>query len=74
MHAQRNLNSLLGETFYEITETDDGCGHAGLATMCAMAAGTLQTFTGEVSDSMCGAKHMMSGSAACTAPVSAIMP
>ena len=31
-----------------------------------MAAGTLQTFTGEVSDSMCGAKHMMSGSAACT--------
>jgi len=37
-----------------------------LATMCAMAAGTVQTFTGEVSDSMCGAKHMMSGSVACT--------
>ncbi len=37
-----------------------------LATKCAMAAGALQTFTGEVSDSMCGAKHMMSGSAACT--------
>jgi hypothetical protein len=33
----------------------------------ALAAGKTQTFTGEVSDSMCGAKHMMEGSAAdCT--------
>jgi hypothetical protein len=33
----------------------------------ALAAGKAQTLTGEVSDSMCGAKHMMEGSAAdCT--------
>jgi hypothetical protein len=33
----------------------------------ALAAGKTQTLTGEVSDSMCGAKHMMEGSAAeCT--------
>jgi hypothetical protein len=32
----------------------------------ALAAGKPQTFTGEVSDSMCGAKHMMEGNAACT--------
>ena len=33
----------------------------------AFAAGKAQTLTGEVSDSMCGAKHMMEGSAAeCT--------
>jgi hypothetical protein len=33
----------------------------------AMAAGKAQTFSGEVSDSMCGAKHMMEGDAAsCT--------
>ncbi len=33
----------------------------------AFAAGKSQTLTGEVSDSMCGAKHMMEGSAAeCT--------
>jgi hypothetical protein len=33
----------------------------------AFAAGKTQTFTGEVSDAMCGAKHMMAGSAAeCT--------
>jgi hypothetical protein len=33
----------------------------------AWAAGKAQTFTGEVSDSMCGAKHMMPGNAAeCT--------
>jgi hypothetical protein len=32
-----------------------------------LAAGKSQAFTGEVSDSMCGAKHMMEGSAAeCT--------
>ena len=38
-----------------------------LSTMSAIAAGTAQTFTGEVSDSMCGAKHMMPGDAAgCT--------
>jgi hypothetical protein len=33
----------------------------------ALAASKAQTFTGEVSDSMCGAKHMMPGNAAeCT--------
>jgi hypothetical protein len=32
----------------------------------AMGAGKSQTFTGEVSDAMCGAKHMMAGNAACT--------
>jgi hypothetical protein len=33
----------------------------------ALAAGKPETLTGEVSDSMCGAKHMMEGSAAeCT--------
>jgi len=36
-----------------------------LTTMSAIAAGTSQTFAGEVSDSMCGAKHMMPGEAAC---------
>jgi hypothetical protein len=37
-----------------------------LTLTSAMAAGKPQTFTGEVSDSMCGAKHMMEGNAACT--------
>jgi hypothetical protein len=32
----------------------------------AAAAGKAQTFSGEVSDSMCGAKHMMGDAAACT--------
>src|SRR5437764_15175313 len=31
----------------------------------AVAAGKTETFTGEVSDAMCGAKHMMPGNAAC---------
>jgi len=35
-----------------------------LAATVALAAPKSQTFTGEVSDSMCGAKHMMSGSKA----------
>ena len=40
---------------------------AGLAVMPIMAAGTTQTFTGKVSDAMCGAKHQMPGAAAdCT--------
>jgi len=30
---------------------------AGLAIVPVMAAGTSQTFTGKVSDAMCGAKH-----------------
>ena len=30
---------------------------AGLAVVPIMAAGTAQTFTGKVSDAMCGAKH-----------------
>jgi hypothetical protein len=39
----------------------------GLATVPALAAGKSQTLTGEVSDSMCGAKHEMPGKAAdCT--------
>jgi len=37
-----------------------------IATTVAMGAGKPQTFMGEVSDSMCGAKHMMEGNAACT--------
>jgi hypothetical protein len=36
------------------------------ATMLAVAAAKPQTFTGEVSDSMCGAKHMMDNKAECT--------
>ena len=35
--------------------------------LSALAAGKTQVLTGEVSDSMCGAKHMMEGSSAeCT--------
>lgn len=38
-----------------------------LSASSLLAAGKGQAFTGEVSDSMCGAKHMMEGSAAdCT--------
>jgi hypothetical protein len=37
---------------------------AGLGVL-VYAAGT-QTLTGEISDSMCGAKHMMADKAACT--------
>lgn len=36
-----------------------------LAATSAFAAGKSQTFTGEVSDAMCGAKHMMPGNASC---------
>src|SRR6266496_5160550 len=32
-----------------------------ISTTAAFGAGKSQTFTGEVSDSMCGAKHMMAG-------------
>ena len=40
---------------------------AGLAASPALAADKVQTFKGEVSDSMCGKKHMMEGDAAgCT--------
>jgi hypothetical protein len=40
---------------------------AGMAVVPALAAGKIQTLTGEVSDAMCGAKHEMPGSAAdCT--------
>ena len=39
----------------------------GLAAVPALAAGKSQTLTGEVSDSMCGAKHEMPGNPAeCT--------
>ncbi len=38
------------------------CGF-GLVTLAAAAS---QTYTGEVSDSMCGAKHAMGDKAACT--------
>jgi hypothetical protein len=34
-----------------------------LASAIAFAAGKSQTFTGEVSDSMCGVQHMMKGKA-----------
>jgi hypothetical protein len=37
-----------------------------IAVSSALGAGKPQTFTGEVSDSMCGVKHMMEGNAACT--------
>jgi hypothetical protein len=38
-----------------------------MASISAIAANKPETFTGEVSDSMCGAKHMMEGSKAeCT--------
>ena len=33
----------------------------GLAVVPSMAAGSTQTFTGKVSDAMCGAKHMEAG-------------
>src|SRR5260370_41362701 len=33
----------------------------GLAGLPGMAAGSTQTFTGKVSDAMCGAKHMEGG-------------
>ena len=40
---------------------------AGLTVSPALAADKAQTFKGEVSDSMCGKKHMMEGdSAGCT--------
>ena len=36
------------------------------AAVVMLAAAKPQTFTGEVSDSMCGAKHMMDNKAECT--------
>jgi len=40
---------------------------AVLLSFCSLlAAGKGQAFTGEVSDAMCGAKHMMDGNAECT--------
>jgi hypothetical protein len=40
---------------------------AGLGAVPALAAGKSQTLTGEVSDTMCGAKHQMPGNPAeCT--------
>jgi hypothetical protein len=38
----------------------------GLTAFPALAAGKSQTFTGQVSDAMCGAKHEMGDPAACT--------
>jgi hypothetical protein len=45
-----------------------GCAMLALALGASplFAAAKGQSFTGEVSDSMCGAKHMMDGSAECT--------
>jgi nitrogen fixation protein FixH len=37
-----------------------------IAVMLTMAAAKAHVFTGEVSDSMCGAKHMMENKAECT--------
>ena len=37
-----------------------------LATTLTIAAAKSHTYVGEVSDSMCGAKHMMADKAACT--------
>ncbi len=40
---------------------------AGLTVSSAFAGSKAETFTGQISDSMCGAKHMMPGDAAgCT--------
>jgi hypothetical protein len=36
------------------------------ASLLCMAAAKPKTFTGEVSDSMCGTKHMMANKAECT--------
>jgi hypothetical protein len=53
----RNLAASLGAIILAIV--------VGVSTL--LAAGKTQAFTGEVSDSMCGAKHMMEGSTAeCT--------
>jgi hypothetical protein len=37
-----------------------------IAVLITVAASKAQTFTGEVSDSMCGTKHMMENKADCT--------
>ena len=37
-----------------------------IAVTITIAAAKAQTFTGEISDSMCGAKHMMANKADCT--------
>jgi len=37
----------------------------GAALVPAAFAGKAETFTGTISDAMCGAKHMMEGDAAC---------
>ena len=37
-----------------------------IAVLITVAASKTQTFTGEVSDSMCGPKHMMENKADCT--------
>ena len=37
-----------------------------VAAAIALGAGKSESFTGVVSDAMCGAKHMMDGDAACT--------
>jgi len=42
----------------------------GLAVLPGMAAGDTQTFTGKVSDAMCGAKHMEGG----IAPADCVVP
>jgi hypothetical protein len=56
MKANRILTAVLGMQMV-----------IGWATVPALAAGKSQTFTGEVSDAMCGAKHEMPGSSAsCT--------
>ena len=50
-----------------IQKTTLGAAVLAIGSFIAMAAPKAQTFTGEVSDSMCGAKHAMAGSnAACT--------
>jgi hypothetical protein len=52
---------------FTMQKTTIGAAVLAFASLAAFAAPKAQTFTGEVSDSMCGAKHAMAGSnAACT--------
>lgn len=52
---------------FVIQKATIGVAVLAFASLAALAAPKAQTFTGEVTDSMCGAKHAMAGSnAACT--------
>jgi hypothetical protein len=58
------MSSIRSKVTFGVTTTFLG---ATLLLSAALAANKPQTFTGKVSDAMCGASHMMSGdAAACT--------